>query len=939
MKFKERHIGITSTSKKEMLQSIGYNSIEDLCNDTLAKDINYTISEFNEMSEQEYEGHVEELGKKNTQTLSLIGQGFYPNYCPSIIRRNILENPCWYTQYTPYQAEISQGRLEALFNFQTVITELTGLPVANASLLDEGNACSEAIFMAHQADKTSRKKVFVSNNLFKHNIHVIFTRFKYLDIEIVHGDLSTINLSDDYFAIITQQFSKDGQANDYHELFMNARAHDITIICATDLLALTLFTSPGEMGADIVIGSAQRLGIPMGFGGPSAAFISCTEAYTRLLPGRIIGLSKDKHGVKGYRMALQTREQHIRREKATSNICTAQALLAIINSFYAVYYGPKGLKEIAEKTHLKASQLAQILRHNGYEIKHDSFFDTITIRIKNSKEITQRALEHHIEWHCENDKEITLSLNECITDEDFAKILSIFNALSSTDLNTNKRAIPDALIRKSPFLTQDVFHKYYAETKLLRYIKELEQKDLSLANSMIPLGSCTMKLNSTTELLSLSNPNFSNIHPQSNPRFTQGYLEILNSLEQYLSNFTGFDKTSLQPNSGAQGEFSGLLCIRDYLISIGETKRDIAFIPTSAHGTNPASASLCGFKIVPIKTITTGEICLIDLKEKTEKYKENLATLMITYPSTFGVFDETIKEICDLIHTAGGQIYMDGANMNAQVGLTSPATIGADVCHLNLHKTFCIPHGGGGPGVGPICVKEHLAPFLPSTQANGKNAIANAPYGSASICLISYAYIKMMGSKSLKEATQAAILNANYIAKKLENHFEIQFKNKHGRVAHELIINCKSFKRDAKVTVEDIAKRLMDYGFHSPTMSWPVPDTLMIEPTESEGKDEIDRFCLALSKIKDEIDDIINEKIKVNDSPLKNAPHSQNDLLTDWNYKYTPQKAFFPLGSTYRKFWPSTNRIDNAYGDRNLICSCQTIETKITVSTYEVNTR
>lgn len=704
-------------------------------------------------------------------------------------------------------------------------------------------------------------------------------------------------------------------------------------------MALTLFTSPGEMGADIVIGSAQRLGIPMGFGGPSAAFISCTEEYTRLLPGRIIGLSKDKHGINGYRMALQTREQHIRREKATSNICTAQSLLAIINSFYVIYYGPSGLKEIAEKTHLKASQLAQTLQLNGYELKHDSFFDTITIRIKNSKEITQRAIEHHIEWHCENNEEITLSLNECISDQDIINILELFNAHSSGDINSKKFKIPTDLIRTSPFLTQDVFHKYYSETKLLRYIKELEHKDLSLANSMIPLGSCTMKLNATTELLSLSNPNFSNIHPQSNPKFTKGYSEILISLEKYLSNITGFDQTSLQPNSGAQGEFSGLLCIRDYLMSIGETNRNIAFIPTSAHGTNPASASLCGFKIVPIKTNNSGEICLIDLKEKTEIHKEKLATLMITYPSTFGVFDETIKEICNIIHTAGGQIYMDGANMNAQVGLTSPATIGADVCHLNLHKTFCIPHGGGGPGVGPICVKRHLSPFLPDTKPSGKNAIANAPYGSASICLISYGYIRMMGSQSLKEATQIAILNANYIAKKLEDKYDILFKNKQGRVAHELIINCKSFKRDAKVSVEDIAKRLMDYGFHSPTMSWPVPDTLMIEPTESEGKDEIDRFCLALSKIKDEIDQIINKKIKIEDSPLRNAPHSQNDLLKNWIYKYPIQTAMFPLGSTQRKFWPSVNRIDNAYGDRNLICSCQTIETEINVNEYEVTPR
>jgi glycine dehydrogenase len=928
MIFKQRHIGITQKSQNTMLLDVGYESLDHLCEDAMAKDITYNLPPTDAMSEQALEKHMHELGKKNTETISLLGQGFYPNYCPAIIRRNILENPSWYTQYTPYQAEISQGRLEALFNFQTVITELTGLPVANASLLDEGNAASEAAFMALQHHQNKRTTLLICDSIHAHNARVIKTRFKYLGITVIEGPITSDTLTDDVMAIVAHQFKRNGDLNPIASVFKTAKEHGIICILNTDLLALTLFESAKNTGADIAIGSGQRLGVPMGFGGPSAAFIACTDTFTRRLPGRIIGLSKDKYEKPAYRMALQTREQHIRRERATSNICTAQALLAIMNSFYAVYHGPEGLKDIAQTIHNKTHAIASALIQKGFIVDTATYFDTITVRTERAKELTASALKNGIEWQCHN-QAITLSLNETVDHQTLASILTIFG-ISITELAIPTVDIPLEVKRTSAFLTQPVFHQYYSETKLLRYIKSLEQKDLSLANAMIPLGSCTMKLNATIELLSLSNPNFANIHPFSAPSFTQGYQEILTQLEADLAQFTGFDGTSLQPNSGAQGEFSGLMCIRDYFEAIGEPHRNIAFIPTSAHGTNPASASLCGLTIVPIKCLDNGAICLDDLHKKIDQHQRHLAVLMITYPSTFGVFDDDMKAICEKIHTAGGQVYMDGANMNAQVGLTSPATIGADVCHLNLHKTFCIPHGGGGPGVGPICVKSHLVPFLPTTKSNGPT-IANAPYGSASICLISYAYIRLMGNHALKEASQTAILNANYIAHRLQGAYDVMFTNKKGRVAHELIINCKTFKKEAKITVEDIAKRLMDYGFHSPTMSWPVPDSLMIEPTESEGKDELDRFCDALIHIRHEIHAIKTKVVDVENNPLKNAPHTMEDLHQEWPYPYSQSQGLFPSGNHQNKFWPSVNRIDNAFGDRNLICSCQTIEVGTTM--------
>ncbi|MEK9727379.1 MAG: aminomethyl-transferring glycine dehydrogenase [Candidatus Margulisiibacteriota bacterium] len=928
MNFETRHIGITQTSENKMLETIGESSIETLCKNAMAQNIAYELPNSLPITEQEFEKHIQELGNQNTPTLNFIGEGFYPNYCPAVIRRNILENPSWYTQYTPYQAEISQGRLEALFNFQTLITELTGLPIANASLLDEGNATSEAIFMAYQSFNGKRKKVFLSKSINSHNRNVIKTRFKYLDLQIIEGKINDVALNEEYAAIVCKQFKSNGDFNHLSEVIAKAKSNQVITILNCDLLALCIYKSAAELGADICIGSGQRLGIPMGFGGPAAAFLACKDKFTRLMPGRIIGLSQDIHGNPAYRMALQTREQHIRREKATSNICTAQSLLAIINSFYAVYHGPDGLSNIAKTIKSKAEFVRNQLIKNNIKVDTQDIFDTISFENQNAKAWTEAALENNIEWHYSNGR-INISFNETSSEKDIINLLKIFQ-INIDEVKLTEPSFSTSSQRTSKFLQQSVFNLYHSETKMLRYIKHLERKDLSLANAMIPLGSCTMKLNATVELLSLSNPNFSDIHPFSNHKFTKGYQAILNQLEKDLAIFTGFDATSLQPNSGAQGEFAGLMCIRDYFESKGESNRNVAFIPTSAHGTNPASASLCGLKIIPIKCLNTGEICMNDLNEKITKHKDNLAVFMITYPSTFGVFDEDIKSICEKIHLAGGQVYMDGANMNAQVGLTSPATIGADVCHLNLHKTFCIPHGGGGPGVGPICVKEHLKPFLPNTT----NAISNTLYGSASICLISYAYIKLMGSNALKKATQIAILNANYIAERLKNHYEIMFTNQNNRVAHELIINCKEFKKSAKVTVEDIAKRLMDFGFHAPTMSWPVPDTLMIEPTESEGKDELDRFCDSLIKIKEEINTITSDNIDSN--PLKNAPHTQFDLKKEWKYNYSMQQAFFPLNDYDSKFWPAVNRINNAFGDRNLICSCQTFEFE-TLSKDEVN--
>jgi glycine dehydrogenase len=930
MKFSTRHIGINDDTTRPMLDLLNLDSLDDLVDKSLPKDIHASISPFPALSEQEYEDHITNIGNKNTQTTSFIGQGFYRTYCPSVIRRNILENPSWYTQYTPYQAEISQGRLEALFNFQTVITELTKLPIANASLLDEGNACSEAVFMAFQHNKGKKKTVVICDDLFESSKNVILTRFKYLDIQFQFQSFDALSIPKDCCAIIGQYPNKHGQLNDYTNIFKQAQSSGAVPILATDLFCLTLNKTPKDMLAEIAVGSSQAFGVPLGFGGPSAAFISCKAMYTRLVPGRIIGQSKDVAGAPAYRMALQTREQHIRRERATSNICTAQSLLAIISSFYAIYFGSTGLIEIATRMHTIASFLHNTLGDHNFKLSTNSFFNTITIIASNADELTLLALENSIEWY-QKGNYISISIDPCTTHEEIIALCSVFG-ISITASDIEAYTLPTLPTRSTPFFTQKIFSQYHNETQFLRYMKRLERKDLSLADSLIPLGSCTMKLNATTELLSLSNPQFANIHPLSNSIFTQGYRQALTELEDFLTDFTGLSATCLQPNSGAQGEFSGLMCIRDYFKSIGESQRTIALIPTSAHGTNPASASLCGLTIIQIPCVDTGEISIVDLQETLSKHSDTVAVCMITYPSTFGTFDKNIKQVTALVHKFGAQIYMDGANMNAQIGVTSPAAINADVCHINLHKTFAIPHGGGGPGVGPICVAKHLVPFLPTPNQNTPEAnyFSSSFYGSASICLISYGYIKLMGSDGLKKATQVALLSANFIANRLSSYFDVMYRNKEGFVAHELIINCKAFRQKAGVTVEDIAKRLMDYGFHAPTISWPVPDSLMIEPTESENHEDLNRFCLALGKIKSEIEDIQCGKVALEDSPLKNAPHSIQDLQSDWPYNYSFKTAFFPSKTMPIKFWPSTKRIDNAYGDRNLVCSCLPIDIELT---------
>jgi glycine dehydrogenase len=929
MKFTTRHIGICDDTTRPMLDLLDLDSLDDLVDKALPKDIHASISPFPALSEQEYEHHITNVGNKNIQTTSFIGQGYYRTYCPSVIRRNILENPSWYTQYTPYQAEISQGRLEALFNFQTMITELTQLPIANASLLDEGNACSEAIFMAFQHNKGKKKTIVICDDLYESSKNVILTRFKYLGLNFIPQSFDQLTIPDDCCAIIGQYPSKQGILNDYTTIFKQAKTKGVTPILASDLFSLTLNKTPKDMHADISVGSSQAFGVPLGFGGPSAAFISCTEAYMRLVPGRIIGQSKDVTGAPAFRMALQTREQHIRRERATSNICTAQSLLAIMASFYAVYYGPQGLQDIALNMHKYATFLAQQLKDNGYDVLSTDFFNTITLKTEAAAELTQRAREECMEWH-QDGNYISITMDPCTTQTEIVNLCSVFNiSIKASDILAFN--VPLKILRESDFFSQNIFKDYHNETMLLRYIKSLERKDLSLADAMIPLGSCTMKLNATTELLSLSNPQFSNIHPLSNSIFTEGYIQVLKELENYLTDFTGLAATSLQPNSGAQGEFAGLMCIRDYFKSIGEPERTIALIPTSAHGTNPASASLCGLTIIPIPCTDTGEISISALQEALSNNAKTVAVCMITYPSTFGTFDKNIKAVTALVHKFGAQVYMDGANMNAQIGVTSPKAIDADVCHINLHKTFAIPHGGGGPGVGPICVAEHLVPFLPKsdTKTTASNQFSSSHYGSASICLISYGYIRLMGSDGLKKATQVALLSANFIADRLSYYFDIMYRNEEGFVAHELIINCKAFKQKAGVTVEDIAKRLMDYGFHAPTMSWPVPDTLMIEPTESENYAELDRFCLSLGSIQNEIRDIQSGDVLLEDSPLRHAPHSIQDLQGDWPYKYDFKTAFFPLKNMKTKFWPSTKRIDNAFGDRNLICSCAPIDIQL----------
>jgi glycine dehydrogenase len=944
--FERRHIGPDPAEMQEMLNMMGIQDLETLIYetvpDTIRREGKMDLPEA--LAEFEYLADLKKIASKNKIFKSYIGQGYYDTIVPSVILRNLFENPGWYTQYTPYQAEIAQGRLESLLNFQTMVSDLTGLPIANASLLDEGTAAAEAVAMMEGIRNKSRKKnpanrFLVDFNVFKQTLDVIKTRTSPLDIEVVVGDWKQFNLTEDVIGVLLQYPDATGEINDYRSFCESCKEKGILVAVASDLLALTMLTPPGEWGADVVVGNSQRFGVPMGFGGPHAGFFATTEEHKRLIPGRIIGVSVDAKGNYALRMALQTREQHIRREKATSNICTAQALLANMAAMYAVYHGPEGLKNIATNVHSKASKLAAALKEMGYQLLNNHFFDTISISSinRNVQKLKSIAESKGVNLFYDSGL-ISISLDEATTNEDLDNLISIFNEHSelsySGDFDNVAINIPFALIRKSAFCTHPVFNKHHTETEMMRYLKMLENKDLSLTHSMISLGSCTMKLNAATEMMPVSWPEFSKIHPFVPAEQVAGYHEIFRQLSVWLCEITGFDACSLQPNSGAQGEYAGLLTIRAYHNAMGQTQRDVALIPSSAHGTNPASAVMAGMKVVVVKCDDNGNIDLEDLNAKAEQYKENLSCLMVTYPSTHGVFETGIKGVCAKIHECGGMVYMDGANMNAQVGLTSPGLIGADVCHLNLHKTFAIPHGGGGPGMGPICVNNKLAPYLPGhvytttggTQAIG--AVSAAPWGSSSILLISHAYIRMLGNDGLTNASRVAILNANYMKHRLEKEFSVLYTGEMGRCAHELIIDLRPFK-PAGISAEDVAKRLVDFGFHAPTLSFPVAGTIMIEPTESENKEEMDRFCDALLAIKAEIDEIARGEMDKESNTLVNAPHTLDVVTADqWHYSYSRQKAAYPLPYLKEgfKFWAAVSRVDNAHGDRNLICTCPPLE-------------
>jgi glycine dehydrogenase len=945
-KFEHRHIGPGEDDQLLMVKECGLNTVDELIDETIPSNIklNKKLSIDDPLSEFEFTQKLNQIAAKNKVFKSYIGLGYYPAILPSVIQRNVLENPGWYTQYTPYQAEIAQGRLEALLNFQTVVSDLTGLKIANASLLDEATSAAEAMIMFHNArkkDKIGSHKFFVSEEVFPQTIDVLKTRSKPLGIELVIGDHKNINLTNDFFGLLVQYPSKTGEIFDYSNLFSDADSKGILKVVAADILSLTLLTPPAEFGADAVVGSTQRFGIPMGYGGPHAAYFATKEDFKRIIPGRIIGISVDSQGNRALRMALQTREQHIKRERATSNICTAQVLLAVIAGMYAVYHGPDGLRNIATRINNLTKVLSNSLKSIGYKQINSGYFDTITFEIDKStiNNIKSEALRKEINLNYFFDGMISISLNERTTLEDTFELVDLFasavekkfnrNSIN-TDVVANELSFDKKFSRNSPYLQHPVFNSYKSETDMLRYMKSLENKDLSLVHSMIPLGSCTMKLNATTEMLGVTFKEFGDLHPFAPIDQAEGYFEIFKELEKDLSEITGFAATSLQPNSGAQGEYTGLSVIKAYLEDKGELQRDIALIPSSAHGTNPASAVMAGMKVIVVNCDDHGNIDMADLRSKVEANKNNLAALMVTYPSTHGVFEESIKEICEIIHANGGLVYMDGANMNAQVGLTSPGLIGADVCHLNLHKTFCIPHGGGGPGVGPIAVAKHLVPFLPGHSVVNINreksitAVAAAPFGSPNVLVISYAYIKMMGSSGLTNATKIAILNANYVKAKLEPHYKVLYSGSRGRVAHELIFDMREFKHSAHIEVEDIAKRLMDYGYHAPTVSFPVAGTLMVEPTESESKAELDKFCDAMISIREEIREIENSIYDQFNNVLKNSPHTAQMVITDdWNYPYSREKAAFPAKWTRaNKFWPSVSRVDNAYGDRNLVCSC-----------------
>ncbi|WP_144392288.1 aminomethyl-transferring glycine dehydrogenase [Pleionea sediminis] len=942
--FVQRHIGPSAEETAEMLQTLGMNSIEELVEQTVPKKIQLAepLPLPAAKSESDALSYLHSLARKNKVFKSYIGMGYYNVKTPTVILRNVLENPGWYTAYTPYQPEGAQGRLEAIINFQQMTMDLTGLDLASASLLDEATAAAESMALAKRVSKNKKSNAFfIDQNAYPQTIDVMKERAHYFGFELIFGPADDA-ANHDVFGAFLQYPDRFGNILPLENTIETLHQKKAIVAVATDLMSLVTLKSPGEMGADVVLGSAQRFGVPMGYGGPHAAFFATRDAYKRALPGRIIGVSKDTHGNQALRMAMQTREQHIRREKATSNICTAQVLLANMASFYAVYHGPEGLKRIATRINRLTSLLAEGLKQSGVTIENEHWFDTLTIKVSDKASVLQRANDNQLNLRVDETGNLGISIDETTTREDIKTLLEVITGKSPAfDLEQEDAklvantlsSVPLELQRNSEFLTHAVFNSYHSETEMLRYLKRLENKDISLTHSMIALGSCTMKLNATSEMIPVTWPEFANIHPFAPNDQTEGYQQMIQELSDWLVTITGYDNISMQPNSGAQGEYAGLLAIMKYHESRGEGHRNICLIPSSAHGTNPASAQMANMKVVVVNCDDKGNVDIDDLKKKAEELSENLAAIMVTYPSTHGVYEESIKDICDIVHQHGGQVYMDGANMNAQVGITAPGLIGSDVSHLNLHKTFCIPHGGGGPGMGPIGVKSHLAPFLPNhavktiegpNRENG--AVSAAPYGSASILPISYMYIAMMGGKGLREATEYALLNANYLAKRLADHYPVLYTGRNDRVAHECIIDLRPIKADTGITEVDIAKRLLDFGFHSPTMSFPVAGTLMIEPTESESKAELDRFIESMIAIKQEIHKIETGALDKEDNPLKNAPHTQFDL-TVWEKSYSIKEACFPLADQITsKFWPSVNRIDDVFGDRNLMCSCPTID-------------
>ena len=929
--FSKRHIGPTTKEINEMLNELGLNSTDELIERSVPGSIRDTsdLGIGKGLNEFSYLNAIKGLAKKNKVFRSYIGNGYYGTITPTIIQRNILENPGWYTAYTPYQAEIAQGRLEALLNFQTMVTDMTGLPIANASLLDEATAAAEAMVMMLRSTK-DKNTMLVADNCHPQTIDVIKTRAEPIGVKINIMPINEFEFSNDIFGVLLQYPATDGQVFIFDEICNKAHAAGALVSVATDLLSLAILPSPGEIGADIAIGNSQRFGVPIGYGGPHAAFISCSEKFKRKMPGRIIGVSVDQNGNKALRMALQTREQHIRRDRATSNICTAQVLLAVMAGMYAVYHGQKGIKQIAEKIHNNTNLLASSLKNKGYKILHEEFFDTIRISLENFSldKIKERAEALRINLRYYQNEDVGISIDETCSDNDINDILSIFDADMNDNLKFKLRSE-----RKSEFLTHSIFNKYHSETEMMRYLHRLESKDLALNTSMIALGSCTMKLNAASEMIPISWPEFSSIHPFAPKSQTEGYNELASTLSDWLMKITGLDGCSLQPNSGAQGEYAGLLVIRAYHIANNDTDRTVCLIPSSAHGTNPASAVMAGMEVIVIDCDDHGNIDIDDLKSKSERYSKNLAALMVTYPSTHGVYEESISEVCEIIHKNGGQVYLDGANLNAMVGLSKLGEFGADVCHINLHKTFAIPHGGGGPGMGPICVAKHLKSFLPTHRYSSSSqeftySVSAAPLGSANILPISWGYILMLGDDGLRASTEVAILNANYMAKRLSEHYPILYKGANGLCAHEFIIDIRNIKEESGITEEDIAKRLIDYGFHAPTMSWPVIGTMMIEPTESESKEELDKFCDAMISIKNEINNVVNEKFSKIDNPLVNAPHTAIVVTDDnWSKNYSREIAAYPSQSNKEfKYWPSVGRVDNAHGDRNLICTCPPID-------------